>query len=371
MIDLRDNMSVKLLLVSPYSYKKVGGIGTWSKNVLDYLSHQNKIQYTFLNTAFQIKGNVVKNPFLRLFFGIIDSLYILFRYLTKLVYFKPNVIHYTSSASLALLKDFLIVFISVYFFRTKIIIHWHFGRIPLLFNENNWEWKLLLKVIKHSTYSIVIDKVSFDLLSVKLGLKNIRYIPNPISKELEEISFQKNRILDKRCDTILFVGHVIPAKGIFELVKVCSKIENVSLIIIGPCLNNTLKQLMELAEDRGNTDWIKFVGEIPREEVFRYYQESTVFCLPSYTEGFPNVVIEAMALGCPVIATNVGDIPEMLSSECGICIEPKDENQLRYAIIRALNDKSYIKRIALNAKNKVLSNYSLDKVMSQYIKLWV
>lgn len=64
----------------------------------------------------------------------------------------------------------------------------------------------------------------------------------------------------------------------------------------------------------------------------------TVFVLPTYTEGFPNVVLESMACGCPIVATSVGAIPEMLDGGAGIVIEPRNVEQLRDAVAWVLEN---------------------------------
>jgi len=61
------------------------------------------------------------------------------------------------------------------------------------------------------------------------------------------------------------------------------------------------------------------------------------FILPSYTEGFPNVILEAMALGKPIIATSVGAIPEILSEECGVVMKPRDQRDIEQASLGAMH----------------------------------
>ena len=78
------------------------------------------------------------------------------------------------------------------------------------------------------------------------------------------------------------------------------------------------------------------VGAHPHE-IARWLAASNVFCLPSYSEGCPNVVIEALSCGVPVVASNVGGIPELLNSRCGILVPPGDAQQLARGLSRALD----------------------------------
>ena len=90
--------------------------------------------------------------------------------------------------------------------------------------------------------------------------------------------------------------------------------------------------------------------------------------LPSYTEGFPNSVLEAMALGKIVIATEVGAIPQMLSSGCGIVVKSKNVTELRSALIKVMTEN--VDEFGVNARRKVEEEYDISKVVEQYIKLW-
>jgi glycosyltransferase involved in cell wall biosynthesis len=174
----------KVLLVSPYSSRKVGGIGTWTKYILEYNEKHGQFDLVFLNTAFRFKFNIVRNNAQRLIYGIFDSIFVIALLLFKIIRYYPKTIHYTSSASYALIKDLLAIYIAK-LVGIKFIIHWHFGRIPELSERRNSEWKMLKKVINAAHISIVLDQNSLKCLNNN-GLKNVILIPNPISENLNE-----------------------------------------------------------------------------------------------------------------------------------------------------------------------------------------
>lgn len=370
---MKKNKKVKVLLVSPYSAKKVGGIGTWTKNIIEYCENNQEVNLIFQNTAFYFKSNLHKNQFYRVFVGIIDSFIILLKLFTKLLIHKPDTVHYTSSASFALFKDNLAIFITRKIFKKSFIIHWHFGRIPELCELKNHEFKKLINVIQKASFSIVIDQKSY-LSLIDQRIKNVVYIPNPISENLKLVSenlnvntIQQNR----KKDTVIFIGHIVRAKGVIELVKACSNCNEVKkLILIGPYIEDIKKEIELIAERKDSKDWIEFTGELRREDVNTYYLNTSIFVLPSYSEGFPFVIMEAMAFACPIIATKVGAIPEMLSNDCGICVDVKNEIQLEEKIKLLLSDKQLSNKIGENAKQKLLSEYTLEKVFNQYLNIW-
>lgn len=122
---------------------------------------------------------------------------------------------------------------------------------------------------------------------------------------------------------ILGVGALIHRKGFDVVIKALKK------IILKPELNNThfyilgsegaegdyRKELKALVINLGLNEHVHFVGAVPNNELITWYNAANVFCLSSRGEGSPNVLTEALASGCPAVATNVGSVPEIMTSE--------------------------------------------------------
>lgn len=366
---------MKVLLVSPFSAKKVGGIGTWTKSVLDYSHNDTETSVIFQNTATLKLKRKIKGHFItlkRLFIGGLDSakiLYTLFRNMQK---YHPDVVHYTSSAGFALRKDRIAIFIVRKIFKKRFVIHWHFGRIPEMSNNNTREYKMLKKVHRMADASIVLDRFSAQALNND-GLRNIYVVPNALTQEVIEYSSSLDlpsiQNMRKR-NTVLFVGHIVNTKGVMELVEVCTQIDGVELIMIGPDLGQLRSTLREIASQRENGDWLTFTGELTRDQVLSYYKSCSLFCLPSYSEGFPYVIMESMACGCPIIATDVGAIPDMLADECGMVVKPKNVEQLKTAINRMLEGYDMAITMGNNAFHKVMMDYSIESVYNSYKSIW-
>jgi len=136
----------------------------------------------------------------------------------------------------------------------------------------------------------------------------------------------------------LFVGRLDGKKGIMELleafVSLASRRPNLLLAYIGD--GPGAAQLRSKAKHFALQDRIILVGACPSQKVAQWLAAANVLALPSYNEGYPNVVIEALSCGRPVIATNVGGILELVNDQSGILVSPRDSLGVAHAIETAL-----------------------------------
>ena len=125
---------------------------------------------------------------------------------------------------------------------------------------------------------------------------------------------------------LLHVGRQEYYKGTHLVIEALAEIKedypNVKLDIIGN--GSYLKQLKALAEQKNIKHRTKFLGQIPNNKIFEYYKNANIFCFPSFSEGFPKVILEAMATGTPVICSNVSVLPYLINESNGIEILNKD-----------------------------------------------
>ncbi|MGV8095738.1 MAG: glycosyltransferase family 4 protein [Mangrovibacterium sp.] len=365
---------IKVLLIMPLP-PSTGGMTSVTEHILSFFkAHPGGINLMICDTSHHIRPATSESVPVRLFTGFINSLNIYLKVKKLIKKNTPDVIHLASSSSLSLIKDSLIVKAARHA-KIPVIVHWHFGRIPDLRVKQNWEWKKLFNLVQKSSRSIVIDRKSLETL-MEVGCTNVVYIPNPLSKEIEkkarEISADPRQREQGR---IIYVGNIIRNKGAFDLVEACAQIPSVKeLILIGPYEEAVKNELIKISQTRKDREWLKFSGRLNMGQVLEYMSHSPVLALPSYTEGFPMVIVEAMAMGCAVIASDVGAIPEMLAIEskrpCGICIPAGDIEKLKEAIMTLLNNHSMIEKMGVRGIKRVLANYNSEKVARQYRLGW-
>jgi teichuronic acid biosynthesis glycosyltransferase TuaC len=144
--------------------------------------------------------------------------------------------------------------------------------------------------------------------------------------------------IDDRAELVLFVGRLDSAKGIFELLdafaSLASSRPNLCLAYVGD--GPGAEHLRSKTVGLGLEDRVSLRGACPSQRVPRWLAAANVLALPSYREGYPNVVIEALSCGRPVIATDVGGIPELVDESSGILVAPRDSRALANAIQAAM-----------------------------------
>lgn len=305
----------------------------------------------------------------RVWYMLKDYGAILKRYRNQIKNGYFDVVHICSSASWGLLRDLYMLKLAQKK-GVKTVMHFHFGRIPELFRNRNREWRRLVRVLRLADQVVVMDKKSYGVLRDN-GYLNVVYVPNPLAPEVLEMAEVYKGKRQER--TLLFAGHVVENKGVVELVEACKDIAGVQLRLFGKVVPEMGKKLWQLAGADGRM-WLKIEGEKSFGEVIEAMCECGVFVLPSYSEGFPNVILESMACGSPIIATSVGAIPEMLDcadeGKCGFCIPPKDVGALREAITYFLDHVDKAKECGVRAKEKVIRNYSIGEVCKQLSVVW-
>ena len=368
------NKNVEILLLAP-PVQATGGIASWTRHILNYYSTIKSEDVSITHLPKKRSKFISKSSsfLVRAIYGVKDNVIFLIKLVRYLCKYEFDIVHITSSASLGLIRD--VLFLRVFkIFKVKSVIHLHFGRIPELYESQNWEWRLINYVLKNFDLSIVLDELSHSLLS-KLGYTKVTLVPNPLSTEVLN-KIEDNKGIEVTKNKIVFAGHLLPSKGIVELVQACIEIPNIKLIILGKIPDRKIKKsLLNIASAKKDADWIEILGEKSIDYLIKEMMSSNVFVLPTYTEGFPNVILESMACSCAIVTTPVGAIPEMLNilsdKACGICVSPRDVVELKGAIESLLNDENLAIQYGKLARERVVEKYSISIIWDKLYDSWI
>lgn len=192
---------------------------------------------------------------------------------------------------------------------------------------------------------------------------------NPDVWRAQRVKIVEEMKIPSGAKIITYIGRVTNDKGISELVTAFRQLiirgMDVYLLLVGPFEPERDPLPDEIEEQIRQEPRIKVVGYSTEPE--RYLSISDVFCLPSYREGFGNVVIEAAAMGVPAVATRiVGLVDSVVDGETGILVPPRDVEALTEALFRMLSDESLRMRMGRAAQERARSLYNAG-VVNRYL----
>jgi glycosyltransferase involved in cell wall biosynthesis len=181
----------------------------------------------------------------------------------------------------------------------------------------------------------------------------------------------------RKSDDLIFVGRVVRVKGLHILIKALDHLnrtaEGVNLTIVGPCNEGYLKHLKGLIDELKLGQYVSIRGIVSEDEKYRLIMAHKVLVLPSTGEYTPSVILEAQALGKPVIASRIGAVPEMmLDGETGFLVEPSDTMELSKAITALLFNDDLREKMSVKAKEfsrKFLLEVTIRKLEDLYYSL--
>lgn len=271
----------------------------------------------------------------------------------------------------------------VYFFLLKFIGGPRYiitlrGSEVLTFPEKNKFNQFLIKLSLRGASVVLANSKSLSALAKeKFGfLRRILVIYNGIAiPNINYASLTNNEkvILSILPDKfIVSVGSFDYVKGHDVLIKAWSKIQynvNYKLVLVGD--GDYMKPYKELADSLGCSKSIIFVGEVSNELALTVINKANIFVLPSRHEGFGNVLIEAGLLSVPIIATNVGGVPEIISNgNDGILVPSEDIEVLANEMEKLANDEMLQKFLSKNFYIKVHSKFTSDVMCRKTILIY-
>lgn len=170
---------------------------------------------------------------------------------------------------------------------------------------------------------------------------------------------------------ILYVGRLTSEKGVDVLLRAFSRVTTPALLeIVGA--GSERSRLEELVRDLGISEGVRFAGGIAdRTELVAKYRYATLFVLPSRSEGLGCVLLEAMSAGTPIVATNVGGIPELVRDGWnGFLVPPEDPSAMAGAIDRMLADGD-LRALCAQRGVDVVREQTFEKQVGRWVELIV
>lgn len=295
---------------------------------------------------------------------------------------KPDIVHtHTPKAgTIGMIASFLA--------RVPVRMHTVAG-LPLM--EVNGVKRLILNIVEKITY-FCASKVypnSFGLRDIIIKSKftnenKLKVIGNGSSNGIDTNHFNPSLFSDyekqslkkslkiKETDFIfIFVGRLVGDKGINELIEsfdlLSIKNNNIKLLLVGP-YEDELDPIQTLSKQRISKN-IQIISVGFQEDVRPYFAISDLLVFPSYREGFPNVVMQAGAMGLPSIVTNINGCNEIIIDNFnGLIIPKKDSNSLKESMHFFLENKTKFNEYSENSRNHIVEKYHCEIIWKLIVK---
>ena len=251
------------------------------------------------------------------------------------------------------------------FFGKKIVIHQHGGDFAHFYHEELSERGRagVRRVLGMADAFLVLAPAWKEFFGGLVGEERITVLPNaiPVFPAVQK-SYGQHKLL--------FLGRLCREKGICELLSCIpalrEKYPDLKLYLGGIWEDASLQREADrYPEQVVQTGWIS------GEEKRKYLEECDIFVLPTYFEGQPVAVLEAMAASCAVVASDTGGIPMMITDgENGILTEPKNQRALLDALDGVLSDAGLCRRLGEKARKRAEQDYSLEENMNRLLRIY-
>lgn len=241
----------------------------------------------------------------------------------------------------------------------KIVLHIHGSEFKeFYYNECNIYVKRYIRSIFNKCNKIIaLSEEWKDILSEIVNRDKIEVLYNSI-----EIK-HTNVIKDYSKKKILFLGRIGKRKGVYDILEVAPKIVSkhpeVEFFIAG---DGEVDKIKELCKRNNIEKNMKIIGWISGNDKIQLLNEATVYLLPSYNEGMPISILEAMSYSLPIVSTNIGGIPQLITNGIeGYIFNAGDLVDLENSLDKILNNIKLREEMGSNSFEKVNRNFNLKK----------
>lgn len=244
-------------------------------------------------------------------------------------------------------------------FGKKVILHIHGAEFNVFYDESPKFIKCLIKNVLDNVSSIVVLSRQWRKdIAKKTSNKNIRVLYNPTV--MKEFSYSNSETVN-----VLFMGRIGQRKGIFDIIKASEYIHdpNIQIWLYG---DGDIEKAKELVQQNNLQDKVNIAGWISGSKIGETYQKADIYLLPSYNEGLPMSILEAMAHGLPIISTPVGGIPEAVKENInGYLIEPGDYKALAEKIHLLANDHALRMKMGQESYRIAKENFDIKNIVNE------
>jgi len=374
MKNLPENSTKLRLLMSGYLPPPFSGIGTYYQNVL-HSSLAERVDLRFVITSAQTRKSSSTGRFSTS--NLVSAFSDIWRFTRAVANHRPQICHIATAFGLSFVKHSVCVMVAR-LLGSRVISHPHCS-LSALYTGRSRRWQWYFRQMIHLTQGVVaLSREWLQLDAIVPGCK-VYFLPNAIDlKPYQEIAQERFARQDDQDGKLkaLYLGHLGAAKGSGDLIEAAKRLVSegmeVSFCLIGEELTpGELESLKEQTHVAGLNGSLSLLPPVYGSEKLDYFRNVDIFVYPSYSEGMPMAVLEAMACGLPVVATRVGGLPDqVVDGVNGILVEPGQQDQLASAIRKLVTDKALRHSMEQKSYQLASEKFDIEQHVNQLIKIY-
>lgn len=334
-----------------------GGIAISIKQILDYDWNSCGIEMNYIPTFHN------KNKIYRLIFFMNAYAKAAF----FLAFHKADVVHMHMSFKGSFYRKFALQKLCR-LFHTPVVLHLHGSRFDDWYNNSNhFVKKQVIKMLRDVKKVIVLGTYWENFVKSICPDANTDVIYNAVRIPEKTVKWNASPF------QVLFLGVLVQRKGIFELIEATKKLvyekemKNIKLVMAGT--GAAERELKLKIQEYHLSEYVELTGWVSDGKKASLLERSQLFVLPSYGEGMPIALLEAMSYGMPVVATDVGDIPcTVMDGGNGYIVHPADVNALTDKMAMLISDKDLYEKMSLASRRYAEKQFS-DTIYFNKLKM--
>ena len=284
-----------------------------------------------------------------------------------LLFQKPDLVHMHMSYKGSFTRKYMIHRLCV-LFEIKDVIHLHGSEFKAWYDMSTAKKKnKIRRLLNEANFFIVLGEKWRKIILEIEPKTNIYVISNGIAIPQETVVWNENKL------NLLFLGVLIPRKGVVDLLKAVLKIKdyiltnNIKLQIAGT--GECEDELKKFTKEYDMSSFVHFCGWTSGEKKQKLLKSCQIMVMPSYNEGLPISLLEAISYGMPIIATDVGDISSVVkNNDNGILIEPGNIEELYNAIL-TVSKKDIFEKMSRKSR-EIAWNNSIELFYYKLLKIY-
>jgi glycosyltransferase involved in cell wall biosynthesis len=371
--DALSNTRMPRVLLSGHLPPPMSGIGTFYQTLLNS-SLPKRVSLHFIDTSSRRRPGAETGSWS--VSNLVSALGDCARFTKAVVIQRPEICHIATAYGLSFLKHSVCIVIAR-LVGSKVLLHPHCG-FYFFYERRGNAWKWFVRKIIGLCHAIVILSNEWKKLQEVVPGCQIYYLPNAIDlSNYVDVGLEKlGSKTDRSSLRVLYLGHLGKEKGSFDLISAAKAVlvqeQGVVFELVGQeQVTGDMEQLNTQVVEAGLEQFIHIQPAVTGAEKTELFRSADIFVYPSYHEGMPIAVIEAMACGLAIIATRVGGLPDLVNPGLnGLLVPAGQPDQLAAAILQLVDDPQLRYSMQAGSFRLAQESFDIEKLVLRLLNIY-